>query len=233
MQELVDLRREAPWDLEDLRRRPFGAGHAAPAAQPDEPRATATCCSRSRAPRCSSTSATTSRTGLVAERPSARRGGRCSWPLDALRRDHGVERVEVVDPDALPRRPRRRPQPAARRGGHRGLGARERRADARGTRALRPAVPVVRADPRRPRAAARAEPVRWHEYELTVHPLPGHTLYAAAIEFEVDGKRVLVTRRPADATVRERDPRTTSTATGSASTTTSRAPSSTASCGPT
>src|SRR6185503_19897877 len=30
-----------------------------------------------------------------------------------------------------------------------------------------------------------------HEYELTVHPLPGHTLYAAAISLEVDGKRVL------------------------------------------
>ncbi|HEY0443859.1 MAG TPA: MBL fold metallo-hydrolase [Candidatus Limnocylindrales bacterium] len=36
-------------------------------------------------------------------------------------------------------------------------------------------------------------PVQWHEYEITVHPLPGHTLYAAAIEFEVDGRRVLAT----------------------------------------
>lgn len=36
-------------------------------------------------------------------------------------------------------------------------------------------------------------PVRWHEYELTLYPLPGHTRYAAAIGFEVDGKRVLVT----------------------------------------
>ncbi|HEX5013343.1 MAG TPA: MBL fold metallo-hydrolase [Candidatus Limnocylindrales bacterium] len=33
----------------------------------------------------------------------------------------------------------------------------------------------------------------WHEYEITVHPLPGHTLYAAAIEFEVDGRRVVAT----------------------------------------
>jgi glyoxylase-like metal-dependent hydrolase (beta-lactamase superfamily II) len=33
--------------------------------------------------------------------------------------------------------------------------------------------------------------VRWHEYEIRVHPLPGHTLYAAAIEFEVDGRRVI------------------------------------------
>lgn len=37
------------------------------------------------------------------------------------------------------------------------------------------------------------QPFRWHEYELTVYPLPGHTRYAAAISFEVDGTRILVT----------------------------------------
>ncbi|SDM26299.1 MBL fold metallo-hydrolase [Allokutzneria albata] len=36
-------------------------------------------------------------------------------------------------------------------------------------------------------------PQRWHEYELTLHPLPGHTLYAVAIAFEVDGERVIAT----------------------------------------
>ena len=35
------------------------------------------------------------------------------------------------------------------------------------------------------------QPVAWEEYEITLHPLPGHTLYAVAIGFEVDGKRVL------------------------------------------
>jgi glyoxylase-like metal-dependent hydrolase (beta-lactamase superfamily II) len=35
--------------------------------------------------------------------------------------------------------------------------------------------------------------VRWQEYELTVYPLPGHTRYAAAIAFEVDGTKILVT----------------------------------------
>jgi glyoxylase-like metal-dependent hydrolase (beta-lactamase superfamily II) len=35
------------------------------------------------------------------------------------------------------------------------------------------------------------QPVRWEEYTLTLYPLPGHTLYAVAILFEVDGKRVL------------------------------------------
>ncbi|MDX6450720.1 MAG: hypothetical protein QOH16_769 [Gaiellaceae bacterium] len=35
--------------------------------------------------------------------------------------------------------------------------------------------------------------ISWHEHELTVYPLPGHTRYAAAIAFEVDGKRALAT----------------------------------------
>lgn len=33
----------------------------------------------------------------------------------------------------------------------------------------------------------------WEEYELVAHPLPGHTLYAVAIELEVDGTKVLFT----------------------------------------
>lgn len=37
------------------------------------------------------------------------------------------------------------------------------------------------------------ESFTWHEYEITVHDLPGHTRYAAAFEFEVDGVKVLVT----------------------------------------
>ncbi|WP_097324091.1 MBL fold metallo-hydrolase [Paractinoplanes atraurantiacus] len=35
--------------------------------------------------------------------------------------------------------------------------------------------------------------VRWREYEITVHDLPGHTLYQAAYEFVVDGVKVLAT----------------------------------------
>ncbi|HXM57591.1 MAG TPA: MBL fold metallo-hydrolase [Candidatus Dormibacteraeota bacterium] len=34
-------------------------------------------------------------------------------------------------------------------------------------------------------------PVRWREYELTLHALPGHTRPAVAVEVEVDGRRVL------------------------------------------
>jgi glyoxylase-like metal-dependent hydrolase (beta-lactamase superfamily II) len=36
-------------------------------------------------------------------------------------------------------------------------------------------------------------PIAWHEYELVLHPLPGHTRYAVAIAVEVDGRRVLFT----------------------------------------
>lgn len=43
------------------------------------------------------------------------------------------------------------------------------------------------------RVLPEGEPFRWHEYELTMHPLPGHTLYAVAIAFEVDGRRVVAT----------------------------------------
>ena len=54
-------------------------------------------------------------------------------------------------------------------------------------------MPVVRPDQRSTGRSRSASSVSWHEYELTIHALPGHTLYAAAIEFEVDGRRVLAT----------------------------------------
>ena len=47
----------------------------------------------------------------------------------------------------------------------------------------------VRAD----RVLPLGTPVRWREHELTLHPLPGHTRYQAAVSFEVDGRRVLAT----------------------------------------
>lgn len=43
------------------------------------------------------------------------------------------------------------------------------------------------------RVLGLGETVRWREYAITTHELPGHTLYAAAFEFEVDGVRVLAT----------------------------------------
>jgi glyoxylase-like metal-dependent hydrolase (beta-lactamase superfamily II) len=35
--------------------------------------------------------------------------------------------------------------------------------------------------------------IPWEEYELTLYPLPGHTQYAAAISFQADGRRFLAT----------------------------------------
>lgn len=53
-------------------------------------------------------------------------------------------------------------------------------------------LPCLWYDPIRvDRSIALGEPVQWEEYELTLHPLPGHTRYAVAIEFVVDGSRVL------------------------------------------
>ncbi|MCC6801238.1 MAG: MBL fold metallo-hydrolase [Anaerolineae bacterium] len=36
-------------------------------------------------------------------------------------------------------------------------------------------------------------PIQWEEYTFTLYALPGHTRYAVAIAFEVDGKRILAT----------------------------------------
>jgi glyoxylase-like metal-dependent hydrolase (beta-lactamase superfamily II) len=79
--------------------------------------------------------------------------------------------------------------------------------DVQGTQAWVPAnVAPILADPARhdlpclwfdpvpaDRVLPLGEPVAWREYELTAYALAGHTRYAAAIAFEVDGKRVLAT----------------------------------------
>lgn len=43
------------------------------------------------------------------------------------------------------------------------------------------------------RVLGLGETVRWREYEITVHDLPGHTRFHTGFEFEVDDVRVLVT----------------------------------------
>lgn len=42
------------------------------------------------------------------------------------------------------------------------------------------------------RALPLGVPIGWHEYELTLYPLPGHARRAVAIALEVDGRRVLL-----------------------------------------
>ena len=46
------------------------------------------------------------------------------------------------------------------------------------------AIPVDRCLP-------LSQPIPWEEYTLTLHPLPGHTRYAVAVQFEIDGLRFL------------------------------------------
>jgi glyoxylase-like metal-dependent hydrolase (beta-lactamase superfamily II) len=190
VQELVDLRREQPWDLADM--------HAHPWA-PVTPHLL-----RNRAAFANSYALVSKSgaallidfgydvtTGLV---PRTEREARRAllWPLAALRRDHGVERIEAVVPTHY-------------HDDH--VAGLDLLRDVEGTEVWAPEnVAPILLDPSRydlpclwfepiwvDRVLTLGEPLHWHEYELRLHPLPGHTLYAVAIELEVDGKRVLAT----------------------------------------
>jgi glyoxylase-like metal-dependent hydrolase (beta-lactamase superfamily II) len=114
------------------------------------------------------------------------------WSLDGLRRDHGVERIEAAvvthfHDDHVA-----------------GLNLLR---DVEGAEVWAPAnVAPVLEDPNRydlpclwyepipvDRTLELDVRVHWHEYELTAYALPGHTRFAAALAFEVDGKRVIAT----------------------------------------
>jgi glyoxylase-like metal-dependent hydrolase (beta-lactamase superfamily II) len=112
--------------------------------------------------------------------------------IDSLRRDHGVERIEAVLTTHY-------------HDDH--VAGTNLLRDVEGTEVWSPEnvapileqperydIPCLWFDPIRVDRVLRFdEAVRWHEYEITTHPLPGHTRYAAAFELEVDGKRVLAT----------------------------------------
>jgi glyoxylase-like metal-dependent hydrolase (beta-lactamase superfamily II) len=190
LKELVELRMLAPWDLDKWLRRPWDA------ITPHLLRNRTSL---------AHTYALLSETGAAllidfgydltigSELPldrSARRPLLSS--LDVLRRDFGVERVEAVVPTHY-------------HDDH--VAGINLLRDVEGTEVWAPAnVAPVLEDPRRfdlpclwfdpipvDRRLTLGEPFRWHEYELTAHALPGHTLYAAAIAFEADGRRVLAT----------------------------------------
>jgi glyoxylase-like metal-dependent hydrolase (beta-lactamase superfamily II) len=130
-------------------------------------------------------------TGLV---PSTDRTARRAllWPLEALRRDHGVERVEAV---------------VATHYHDDHVAGFELLREVEGSEVWSPAnVTPVLEEPERydlpclwfepirvDRTLPLGEPIVWNEYELLVYALPGHTLYAAALAFEVDGRRVVAT----------------------------------------
>ncbi|NDL60506.1 MBL fold metallo-hydrolase [Phytoactinopolyspora mesophila] len=122
------------------------------------------------------------------------RASRRPWlaSLPALRRQYGVEKIEVALPthyhdDHVAGMPLLR--------------------EAEGTEVWAPAnVAPILEHPERydlpclwydPIPVDRELPVgaafHWREHAITVHELPGHTLYAAGFEFEVDGVRVMVT----------------------------------------
>lgn len=112
--------------------------------------------------------------------------------IEALRRDHGVDRVEVAMPTHY-------------HDDH--VAGFNLLREVYGTRIWSPAnVTPILEDPKRwdlpclwydPIPVDRDIPtgtaVRWREYEIGVHELPGHTLYAAAFAFDVDGTRVVAT----------------------------------------
>jgi glyoxylase-like metal-dependent hydrolase (beta-lactamase superfamily II) len=122
------------------------------------------------------------------------RSSRRPWlqTIPALKRDHGVDRVEVAIPTHY-------------HDDH--VAGFNLLRDVEGTQVWAPEnmVPMLE-DPLRydlpclwydpipvDRRLVFGEPVQWHEYEIRIHPLPGHTLFAAAIEFEVDGRRIVAT----------------------------------------
>ena len=130
-------------------------------------------------------------TGLPA---GSDRSSRRPWleTIPALKRDHGVERIEVAIPthyhdDHVAGFNLLREVEGAE------VWAPENMVDIL-EQPLRFDLPCLWYDPIPvERTLAFGQSFEWHEYEITVHPLPGHTLFAAAIEFEVDGRRVVAT----------------------------------------
>jgi len=122
------------------------------------------------------------------------RSSRRPWlqTLPALKRDHGVDRVEVALPthyhdDHVAGFNLLREVEATE------IWAADNMVDLL-QEPLRFDLPCLLYDPIPvDRPIAYEQPVRWHEYEITLNRLPGHTLFAAAIEFEVDGRRVVAT----------------------------------------
>ena len=114
------------------------------------------------------------------------------WSLDGLRRDHGVQRIDAAvvshyhDDHVAGLNLLREVEGAE-------VWLPENVAPVL-ERPERYDLPCLWFEPvRADRVLPFEQPVSWHEYELTVYPLPGHTRYAAAISFEVDGTKILVT----------------------------------------
>jgi len=189
VQELLDLRRLTPWDVRDMVRHPW---------DPVTPHFL-----RNRAAFAASY-ALLSETGSVllfdvgydvatGLTPTTERGARRTllFGIDALRRDYGADRIEVAVPTHY-------------HDDH--VSGLNLLREVEGTEVWAPehVAPIIEAPERYDlpclwydsvpvaRRLPLGESFTWHEYELRVHDQPGHTMYAAAIEVVVDGKRVLV-----------------------------------------
>jgi glyoxylase-like metal-dependent hydrolase (beta-lactamase superfamily II) len=122
------------------------------------------------------------------------RSSRRPWlqTIPALKRDFGIDRVEVAIPthyhdDHVAGFNLLREVEGTKVWAPRGMAAileEPRRYD----------LPCLWYDPIRvDRRVPYGRPIRWHEYELTLHELPGHALHAVAIEVRVDGMTVVAT----------------------------------------
>lgn len=190
MQELVDSRRDHPWDLESWLRRPW---------TPVSPHLLANTTSLS----CSYALLSENGEALLVDYgydvttgvvPGTGRATKRPWlaSLSALRAQFGVTKVAVALPthhhdDHVAGMPLLRA--------------------VEGTEVWAPdTVAPVLADPWREdlpcqwfdpvpvdRVLPVGEPFTWNEYTITVHDQPGHTLYHVAYEVEVDGVHVLFT----------------------------------------
>jgi glyoxylase-like metal-dependent hydrolase (beta-lactamase superfamily II) len=190
LQALVDLRRYEPWDLTRWRREPY---------QEVTPHLLVNRSSTATSYVLLSDSGAAllldygfdMTTGLPAGHDrSARRPWLAS--LDALRRRHGVDRVEVAMPTHY------HDDHVAGFNMLRDVeGAEVWAADTVAPVLESPTrfdLPCLWYDPIPVDRVIRVgQPVRWREYELTMFPLPGHTLYAVAIAVEVDGVRAVAT----------------------------------------
>ena len=190
MTRYVDSRRPYPWDLRDWLHNPF-----TPLTEHLLMNRTSHSCSYVLLSRTGAALIIDYGYDMTTGLPAGRdRASRRPWlaSLPALRRNHGVTAIEVALPTHY-------------HDDH--VAGMNLLRDVEGTQIWAPAnvadvleapldqdLPCTWYDPipvdrRLPLGAS----FRWQEYEIMVHDLPGHTLYAAAYEFVVDGVKVLAT----------------------------------------
>jgi glyoxylase-like metal-dependent hydrolase (beta-lactamase superfamily II) len=189
LQELIDLRLPAPWNLAERLRNPFDAVTPHLLRNRTMFANSYALLSETGAALVIDFGYDLTGTALSTERAARRT---LLWSLEALERDHGVGRIEAAvvthyHDDHVA-----------------GLNLLR---EIEGAEVWAPAsvAPILEEPSRYDLPCLWFDPIpvdqtlpldesfRWHEYEIGVHALPGHTRYAAAIALEVDGKRVLFT----------------------------------------